>query len=97
MLRSAAGWLSMRLFAAILFVVAEVDAELLEHFADFGVVPKRGVHPRVSAQSLRHFSERLRAPFFASLTAPFLAGFSYSLPPFVYEREQDSPSFLRRY
>ena len=75
----------MRLFAAVLFVVAEVNSELFEYFADFGVVPKFGVYPRVSAQSLYHFRERL------------FAGFPYSLSSFVYERKQDSPSFLRRY
>ena len=92
-LRSAAGWLSTRLLAAALFVVAEVDAEIFERIADFGVVPKRVVYPRVSAQSLRHFRARLLAP----LRAGFRLGFPYSLPSFVYEGKHDSPSLLRRY
>ena len=43
--------------------------------------------------------DRLRSPFhspfFAPLRVRFLAGFSDSLPPFVYEGKHDSPSFLR--
>ena len=41
------------LAVVVLFFVADVKAKLLELLAEFRVVPKRGVYPRISAQNFQ--------------------------------------------
>ena len=72
-----------RLSVVTVALVRRFDSVFTKHLADFGVFPKQLVYPRVEAQHVNR------------LCLPFLAGFSDSLPPFVYEGKHDSPSFLR--